>query len=123
MRRENSRLSCRFHRVVVNECTTPVCTSTLICSLIQSRLLPCRSIREVVPGAALMRAEPSAVHRDSHVFPAEEPDDQVHHLPDVFDGEPGHPTTDDTVPGEHQATEGEALTVFHVSFDAVIGLV
>jgi hypothetical protein len=78
---------------------------------------------EVVPGATLMRAEPSAVHRDSHVFPAEEPDDQVHDFPDVFNGESGHPTMDDAVPGEHQATEGEALTIFHVSFDAVIGLV
>jgi len=40
MRCENSRLSCRFHRVVVNVCTTPVCTSTLMCSLMQ-RLVRC----------------------------------------------------------------------------------
>ena len=78
---------------------------------------------EVVPGAALMCAEPGAVDRNSHLFPTEEPDDQVHDFPDVFDGESSHPTMDDTVPREHQATGGEALTIFHVGFDAVVGLV
>ena len=78
---------------------------------------------EVVPGAALMCAEPGAIDRDGHFPPAEESDDQVHHLPDVFDGESGHPAMDDTVPGEHRATGGEALAVFHVSFDAVVSLV
>jgi len=78
---------------------------------------------EVVPGAALMRAEPSTIDCDGHLPPAEEPDDQVHHLPDVFDGESGHSAMDDTVPGEHRATGGEALAVFHVGFDAVVGFV
>jgi len=78
---------------------------------------------EVVPGATLVGAEPGAVNRDGHLPPAEEPGDQVHHLPDVFDGEPGHPAMDDTMPGEHWATDGKALTVFHVGFDAVVSLV
>ena len=78
---------------------------------------------EVVPGAALMRAESSTIDRDSHLPPAEEPDDQVHHLPNVFDGESGHPAMDDTVPGEHRTTGGKTLTVFHVGFDAVVSLV
>lgn len=78
---------------------------------------------EVVPGAALMCAEPGAVDCNSHLFSAEEPDDQAHDFPDVFDGESGHPAMDDAVSGEHRATGGEALTVFHVGFDAVIGFV
>lgn len=78
---------------------------------------------KVVPGAALMGAESGAVHRDSHLFPAEKPDDQVHDFPDVFDGESGHPAMDDAVSGDYRTTGGEALAVFHVSFDAVVGLV
>jgi hypothetical protein len=78
---------------------------------------------EVVPGAALMCAEPGAVDRDGHFPSAEEPDDQVHDFPDVFDGESGHPAMDDAVSGEHRTTGGEALAVFHVGFDAVVGLV
>ena len=78
---------------------------------------------EVVPGAALMGAEPGTIDRDGHLLPAEEPDDQVHRLLDVFDRESGHPSMDDAVPGEHQAIGGKTLAVFHVSFDAVIGLV
>ena len=78
---------------------------------------------EVVPGAALMCAEPGAVDCNSHLFSAEEPDDEVHDFPDVFDGESGHPAMDDAVSGEHRATGGEALTVFHVGFDAVIRFV
>jgi len=78
---------------------------------------------EVVPGAALMGAVPGAVDRDGHLPPAEEPDDQVHHLPDVFDGEAGHASMDDAVPGSHRACCLEGLTVFHVGFDAVVGLV
>ena len=78
---------------------------------------------EVVPGAALMCAEPGAIDRDGHLPPAEEPDDQIHHLPDVFDGESSHPAMDNTVPREHRATGGDALAVFHVSLDAVVGLV
>ena len=78
---------------------------------------------EVVPGAALMCAESGAIDCDGHIPPAEEPDDQVHDFPDVFDGESGHPAMDDAVSGEHRTTGGEALAVFHVGFDAVVGLV
>ncbi len=78
---------------------------------------------EVVPGAALMCAESGAVDRDGHFPSAEEPDDQVHDFPDVFDGEAGHPAMDDTVSGEHRTTGGEALTVFDMGFDAVVSLV
>jgi hypothetical protein len=78
---------------------------------------------EVVPGAALMCVESGAVDRDGHFPPAEKPEDQVHDFPDVFDGESGHPATDNTVSGEPRTTSGEALTVFHVGFDAVLGLV
>jgi hypothetical protein len=78
---------------------------------------------KVVPDAALMRAEPGAIDRDSHLPPTKEHDDQVHHLPDVFDGESGHTAMDDTVSGNNRATGGEALAVFHVGFDAVVGLV
>ena len=78
---------------------------------------------EVVPGATLVGAEPGAVDRDGHLPPAEESGDQVHHLPDVFDGESGHTAMDDTVSGKHRATGGETLAVFHVGFDAVVSLV
>lgn len=78
---------------------------------------------DLVPGAALMRTESGAIDRDSHLPPAEEPDDQAHHSPDVIDGESGHPAMDDAVPGEHRTIGGEALTVFHVGFDAIVGFV
>jgi len=78
---------------------------------------------QVVPGAALVRVEPGAVDRDRHLPPAEEPDNQVHRLPDVGDGEAGHASLDDAVPGEHRAAGGEALAVFYVGLDTVIGLV
>ncbi len=78
---------------------------------------------EVVPGTALMGAEPGAIDRNGHLPPAEEPDDQVHHSPDVSDGEAGHPAMDDAMPGEHRATDGEALAVFHVGFDAIVGFI
>ena len=75
-----------------------------------------------VEGLRLQR-QTGAIDCDGHFPPAEEPDDQVHDFPDVFDGESGHPAMDDTVPGEHRATGGEALAVFHVGFDAVVSLV
>ena len=78
---------------------------------------------EVVPGAALMGAEPGAVDRDGHFPSAKEPDDQVHHFPDVCDGEAGHAAMDDTMPGSHRACCLEGLAVFHVCLDAVVGLV
>lgn len=78
---------------------------------------------EVIPGAALMGAEPGAVDRDGHLPSAEEPDNQVHHFPDVFDGDSGHAAMDDAMSGKHWATNGEALAVFHVGFDAIVGLV
>jgi len=76
-----------------------------------------------VPGAALMRAESGAIDRDGHLLSAEEPDDQVHHSPDVVNGESHHAAMDDAVPGEHRAIGGEALAVFHVGFDAIVSLV
>ena len=78
---------------------------------------------EVVPGAALVGAEPGAVDRDGHFPSAEEPGDQIHCFPDVFDGEAGHAAMDDAVPGSHRACCLEGLAVFHVGLDAVIGLV
>jgi hypothetical protein len=58
---------------------------------------------DFVPGAALVGAEPGTVDRDGHFPSAEEPDDQFYHLPDVFDGEAGHASMDDAVPGKHRA--------------------
>jgi hypothetical protein len=78
---------------------------------------------DVVPGAALMGAETGAVNRDGHFPSAEEPGDQVHRFPDVFDGESGHASMDDAVPGKHRAGYGDAVAIFHVSFDAVVGLI
>jgi len=78
---------------------------------------------DFVPGAALMRAESGAIDRDGHLPPVEEPDDEVHHSPDVVDGESRHPAMDDAVPGEHRAIGGEALAVFHVGFNAIVGFV
>jgi hypothetical protein len=78
---------------------------------------------DVVPGAALMRAESSAVDRDGHLLFTEEPGDQVHRFPDVFDGEAGHASMDDAVPWKHGAIGSDAVAVFHVGFDAVVGLI
>jgi len=88
---------------------------------VPSAPLPCDA--NFIPGAALVGAEPGAVDRDGHPSSAEEPGDQVHHFPDVFDGEVGHASMDDAVPGKHRARRGDAVAVFHVGFDAVVGLV
>jgi hypothetical protein len=84
---------------------------------------PLSCYAKVVPGAALVGTESGAVDRDSHLPSAKEPGDQVHRLPDVFDGEAGHASMDDAVPGKHRARRGDAVAVFHVSFNAIIGLV
>ena len=78
---------------------------------------------DVVPGAALVGAEPSAVDSDGHPFPAEKLDDQVHRLPYIFHRETNHPAMDDTMPWKHRAIGSDAVAVFHVSFDAVVGLI
>ena len=78
---------------------------------------------DVVPGAALVGAESGAVNRDGHLLFTEEPGDQVHRFPDVFDGEAGHASMDDAVPGKHWARCSDAVAVFHVGFDAVVGLI
>lgn len=53
---------------------------------------------DVVPSAAVMDAESSGVHCDVHLFPSKKPDDSIHHLPDVSDGESFHPSLDHTMP-------------------------
>lgn len=78
---------------------------------------------DVVPGAGLVGAESGAVDRDGHPFSAEEPGDQVHRFPDVFNGEAGHASMDDAMPWKHGAIGSDAVAVFHVSFDAVVGLI
>lgn len=78
---------------------------------------------DVVPCAALMRAETSAVDRDGHLLFTEEPGDQVHRFPDVFNGEASHASMDDAMPWKHGAIGSDAVAVFHVSFDAVVGLI
>ena len=66
---------------------------------------------DVVPGAALMGAESGAVNRDGHLLFTEEPGDQVHRFPDVFDGEAGHASMDDAVSGKHWARCSDAVAV------------
>jgi len=78
---------------------------------------------DVVPGAALMCAETSAVNSDVHLFSSEKPGDSVHHLSDVGDGEPFHPSLDDTVPRYLRVVLFYDLAVFHLCFDTVVGLV
>ena len=70
-----------------------------------------------------MGAESGAVNRDGHLLFTEEPGDQVHRLADVFDGEAGHASMDDAVSGKHGAIGGDAVAVFHVGFDAIVGLI
>ena len=49
---------------------------------------------EIVTGAALMGAEPGTIDCNGHRPPAEEPDNQINHLPDIFHTESDYPTMD-----------------------------
>jgi len=78
---------------------------------------------DVVPGAAVMGTESGAVHCDVHLFSSEKPDDSVHHLADVGDGESFHASLDHAMPREACAVLFECLAVFHMCFNTVVGLV
>jgi len=78
---------------------------------------------DVVPGAAVLGAEPGAVHSDVHLFSSEKPGDSVHHLPNVGDGEPFHPSLDDTMSRDLSVVFFYDFAIFHVCFDTIVGLV
>ena len=123
MRRANSRESCRFHRVVVERMHHP---SVHIDADVQFDAVPSASLScdtDVVPGAALMCTESGAVNRDGHLLFTEEPGDQVHRFQNVFNGEAGHASMDDAVPWKPGAIGGDAVAVFHVGFDTIVGLI
>ena len=71
---------------------------------------------DVVPGAAVVGAEPGAVNSDVHLFPAKEPGHPVHHLAYVGDGESFHPALYHAMPGENRAVLSKGLAVFDVCF-------
>jgi hypothetical protein len=78
---------------------------------------------DVVPGAAVVGAESSAVNSDVHFFSSEKPGDPVHHPSDVGDGESFHPALDYAMSWENWTVLSDGFAVFHVCFDTVVGLV
>jgi len=78
---------------------------------------------DVIPGAAVVGAESSAVHRDVHVLPPEESGDSIHHLAYVGDGESFHPALNHAVPRRVKAVLFDGFAVFEVCFDTIVGLV
>jgi len=78
---------------------------------------------DVVPGAAVVGTESSAVNSNVHFFPSEKPGDPVHHLSYVGDGESFHPSLDHAMSWETCAVLFECLAVFYMCFNTVVGLV
>jgi len=78
---------------------------------------------DVVPGAAVVGAEPATVNSDVHLFSAKEPGHPVHHLAYVGDGESFHTSLNYAMPWENRAVLSKGLAVFDVCFDTVVGLI
>jgi len=78
---------------------------------------------DVVPGTAVVGAEPGAVYCDVHLFSSEKFGDSVHHLAYVGDGEPFHAALDHAMSWENRAVLSDGLAVFHLCFDSIVGLV
>jgi hypothetical protein len=78
---------------------------------------------DVVPDAAVVGVESTAINSDVHLFSSEKPGDSVHHLAYVGDGEFFHTALDYAMPWENRAVLSEGLAVLDVRFYAVVGLI
>ena len=69
---------------------------------------------DLVPGAAVVGAEPTAINSDVHLFSSEKSGDSIHHLAYIGDGEPFHTSLDHAMPWENRAVLSKGLAVFDV---------
>ena len=69
---------------------------------------------DVVPGAAVVGAEPATVNSDVHLFASEKSGHPIHHLAYVGDGESFHTSLDHAMPWENRTVFSNSLAVFDV---------